>query len=133
MKKMIVIAALIGGMLMPAQIMANNNNDRRPKVERRGNGNEIRVSKDKRGGKKDNYRDDRRGYDRPGKPGKPDYRPDYRPGRPAPVVVVNPPAPRPCPPPPPRYYYNDYYYDNPVVDAAAAFISIVGLMSIIAD
>jgi hypothetical protein len=55
MKKMIVIAALIGGMLMPAQMMANNNNDRKPKVENRGNRNEIRVSKDKKGGKKGDF------------------------------------------------------------------------------
>jgi hypothetical protein len=139
MKKMIVIAALIGGMLMPAQMMANNNNDRKPKVENRGNRNEIRVSKDKKGGKKGDFKGGRNDYK---KPGKPDYRPN-RPCRPAPVVVVNRPAPRPCPPPPPRpcppppprpkYYYNDYYYDNPIDDAAEAFVSIVALMSLIAD
>ena len=124
---MIVIAALIGGMLMPAQMMANNNNERKPKVENRGNRNEIRVSKDKKG----DFKGGRNDYK---KPGKPDYRPS-KPGRPAPVVVVNRPAPRPCPPPPPRpkYYYNDYYYDNPIDDAVEAFVSIVALMSLIAD
>ena len=129
MKKMIMIAALIGGMLMPAEMVANNNIDRKPRVENRGR-KEIRVSRDKKGGKKDVYRNNRADY-RPGKPG----RNDYRPGRPAPVVVVNKPAPRPCPPPPPpaRYYYDDCYYDNPIVEATAAFVGIAALISLIAD
>ena len=130
MKKMIMIAALIGGMLMPAEMMANNEIDRKPRFENRGR-KEIRVSRDKKGGNKGSYRNDRADY-RPGKPGKP-MKPGYRPGRPDPVIVVNPPAPRPCPPPPPpapRYYYD---YDNPVVEATTAFLGIAALISLIAD
>ena len=120
MKKMMIIAALIGGMLIPAQSMANNDKgNAKPKVENRG--------KEKRGykiGKKDNRKPDYR----PGKPGKPD-RPDYRPNRP--VVVVNRPAPRPCPPPPPPVRRD--YYDNPAADAAVTVLGIAALISLIAD
>lgn len=126
---MIVIAALIGGMLMPAQIMAQNNRrNEKPRVENRGNKKEMRISKDNKGEKKDNFRDNRRDEFKPGKPNYKPGKPDYRPNRP-PVVVVNRPAPRPCPPPPPR----NCYYDNDAADAVVAFASIVALMSLMAD
>ena len=48
MKKMIVIAALIGGMLMPAQIMAQKNNrNEKPRIENRDNRKEFKA---RRGG-----------------------------------------------------------------------------------
>lgn len=126
MKKMMIIAALIGGMLIPAQSMANNDKgNAKPKVENRG--------KEKRGykiGKKDNRKPDYR-PGKPGKPGRPDYRPDYRPNRP--VVVVNRPAPRPCPPPPPPPPVRRCYYDNPAADAAVTVLGIAALISLIAD
>ena len=122
MKKMIVIAALIGGMLMPAQIMAQRNNrNEKPRIENRGGRKEYKNNK---GGKKDmNF----------GKPGKGNRPGRYKYNRPAPppVVVVNRPAPRPCPPPPPpapcRYYCND------VVGAAATVVGLAALVALIAD
>ena len=117
MKKMMIIAALIGGMLMPAQLYAKNDRgSEKPRVERREKRKEIKVGKERdKGGKPG------KGY-KPGKPGKP--------GRPnKEIVVINRPAPRPCPPPPPRRYC----YNNGVDDAVSAFLSIVGLMAIIAD
>ena len=119
---MIVIAALIGGMLMPAQIMAQRNNrNEKPRIENRGGRKEY---KNKKGGKKDmNF----------GKPGKGNRPGKYKYNRPAPppVVVVNRPAPRPCPPPPPpapcRYYCND------VVGAAATVVGLAALVALIAN
>lgn len=114
MKKMILIAALIGGMLMPAQMMAQKRDRRGPKVEYR-----------------QNRRNDRKEI-RMGKPGKPKYKPAYKP-QPA-VVVVNRPVPRPCPPPPPPPPApRRYYYDNDVLDAATAIISFATLAAILAD
>ena len=134
MKKMIVIAALIGGMLMPAQMMAQNNRkNAKAKVEnrvdnrdRKKGGNNIVMNK-------------------PGKPGA-DRKPGFNIGgnrkpqppvvvnrpAPAPVVVVNRPAPRPCPPPPPpaprRCYHN-----NDVANAAAAVVGLAALVALIAN
>ena len=50
MKKMIVIAALIGGMLMPAQIMAQRNNrNEKPRVENRDNRKDMKPGNGKGG------------------------------------------------------------------------------------
>ncbi|MDO5461106.1 MAG: hypothetical protein Q4F44_05640 [Bacteroidales bacterium] len=126
MKKMMIIAALIGGMLMPAQLYAKNDRGgEKPRVERREKRKEIKVGKERdKGGKPGKgYKPGKPGKgNKPGKPGKP--------GRPnKEVVIINRPAPRPCPPPPPRRYC----YNNGVDDAVSAFLSIVGLMAIIAD
>lgn len=112
MKKMIVIAALIGTMLMPAQMMAGNkNNNKRPRVEMRGN-------------KRDNRRDIKIGKDyRMGKPGKPARRP-------APVVVVNRPAPRPCPPPPPPPVHRCH---NEAAEIVSTVVGLAALVSLIAN
>ena len=130
MKKMMIIAVLIGGMLMPAQLFANNDRaNAKPRVENNGKRKEIRVgsNRDDRNGKKPGYKPEK-----PGKNNKPGrgYKPG-KPGKPAPVIVVNRPAPRPCPPPPPPAPRR-YYYDG-AADAVGAFLSIVGLMAIIAD
>ena len=126
MKKMIVIAALIGGMLMPAQIMAQKNNrNEKPRIENRDNRKEFKA--DKKGGRKDMRfgKPDKR--DRPGKgfamnkPRKPRPRP----------VIINRPAPRPCPPPPPAP--RRYYYDNDVADVAVTVLSLAALVALAAD
>ena len=114
MKKMIVIAALIGGMLMPAQMMAQNRNGKkRPKVELRGN-------------KRDNRKEMKIGKEyRMGKPGKPVRRP-------APVVVVNRPAPRPrpCLPPPPPPVHRCH---NDAAEIVSTVVGLAALVSLIAD
>ena len=131
---MIVIAALIGGMLMPAQMMAQNNRknakarveNRMDNRDRKKGGNDFAMNK-------------------PCKPGA-DKKPGFNVGgnrkpqppvvvnrpAPAPVVVVNRPAPRPCPPPPPpaprRCYHN-----NDVANAAAAVVGLAALVALIAN
>ena len=113
MKKMIVIAALIGGMLMPAQMMAQNKNgNKRPKVELRGN-------------KRDNRKGMKIGKEyRMGKPGKPVHRPSR------PVVVVNRPAPRPCPPPPPPPVHRCH---NDAAEIVSTVVGLAALVSLIAN
>ena len=129
MKKMMIIAVMISAMLMPAQMKAQNNRDNRPRVENNRNDRFDRPGNN-RPAPRPEYRPNNRPAPRPDY--RPDYRPQYRPQRPAPVVVVNRPAPRPCPPPPPAPRVV-YYDNNPVVEATSAFLSIVGLMAIMAD
>ena len=131
MKKMIVIAALIGGMLMPAQMMAQKNmKNEKPRIENRDN---RRDKKDMNFGKP--AKNDRPGFamNKPAKPAPPKYRkpmpPKYR--KPVPPVVINRPAPRPCPPPPPAVVYRNYY-ENEVVEAVEATVAVIGLAALIA-
>ena len=125
---------MMSAMLMPAQMFAKNDRgNAKPRVENNQKRKEIKISKDR--GNKPNDRPNKNFQ--ANKPNnKPKYRPgkpDYRPGRPAPVVVVNRPAPRPCPPPPPPPAPRRYNYSCGAADAVTSFLSIVALMSIIAD
>jgi hypothetical protein len=94
MKKMIMIAAMIGGMLIPAEMVADNREDKAPRVNKREN-NEIRISREGRAEENERaeYRpvavgnkQEKPGYkpdDKPGKPdNKPGYKPDDKPGKP---------------------------------------------------
>ena len=131
MKKMMIIAVMMGAMLMPAQMFAKNDRaNERPRVENNQKKKEIRIANE-RGNRPANKPDKKRAAN---------YRPNNRPGkpvvaarRPAPVVVVNRPAPRPCPPPPPPPAPRRYNYSCGAADAVTSFLSIVALMSIIAD
>ena len=152
MKKMIVIAALIGGMLMPAQIMAQNNRkNAKARVENRVNNNDKKMGAGKGGNKDRNF--DMGGKSKPGKndgfaknnkggkPGKKEKgfyiggnnrpAPPVIINRPAPVVVVNRPAARPCPPPPPAP--RRCYYNNDVANAVTAVVGLAALVALIAD
>ena len=136
MKKMIVIAALIGGMLMPAQMMAQNNRkNAKARVENRMDNRDR-----KKGG-------NNIGMNKPGNNRKPGFsiggnrnpqppvivnRPAPRPCPPPPVVVVNRPAPRPCPPPPPPAPHR-CCNDNDIVDVAAAVVGLAALVALIAN
>ncbi len=120
MKKMIVIAALIGGMLMPAQIMAQNNRkNAKARVENRVNNKDKKMdafkgrNKDRdfdmggknkpgknngyamgnKGGKPGKGYGNDKGYKggKPGKKNKGFYVGGY--DRPAPPVIINRPAP----------------------------------------
>ena len=127
MKKMIVIAALIGGMLMPAQIMAQNNRkNEKPRVENRDKRKDMKPGNNKPG------KNNKAGFaiNKPGK-GKPKPQKYNRPA-PRPVVVVNNPAPRPCPPPPAPVIYKNYY-DNDVAEAAVAVIGLAALIALVAN
>ena len=128
MKKMIMIAALISGMLMPAQMIANNRAEAKPRVEFRKDKPADRKGKDgrKEYKEKKNYKNDR---------GFKDNRKNFN-NRP--VVVINKPAPRPaprpCPPPPPPPPVNVYCNraDN-AVGAAATVVGLAALIALIAD
>ena len=128
MKKMILIAALIGGMLMPAQIMAQKNNrNEKPRIENRDNRKEFKGDRYDKGGKKD------KNYGKPGKgnrPGKGFAMNKPMKPKPRPIIINRPPQ-RPCPPPPPAPRV--YYYDNDAVNAAATVIGLAALVALIAD
>ncbi len=142
MKKMMIIAALISGMLMPAQIFAKENRgDKKPKAEYN------KFEKNNKGNKKPqmNYKDfdkgknNKKGYNGDYKYGKnkgnkkgnnyyakkKPYKP-YKPNKPN-VIVVNKPAPVP-PPPPVKVVYKS----NPV-SAAASLVGLAALIAVIAD
>ena len=160
MKKMIMIAAMIGGMLIPAEMMADNREDKAPRVNNREN-NEIRISREGRAEKNEGraeYRpvvnvnkqekpdkpNDKPGYkpdNKPGKPNdKPGYKPDNKPGKPKDKPGYKPdykPA-RPGqvvvidrPVPPPPPVYEDN--DNSFIGAAAAVVGIAALIAIVAN
>lgn len=117
MKKMIVIAALIGGMLMPAQIMAQNNRkNEKPRVENRDKRKDMRPGKNNRPGLAMN---------KPAKPGKPKY---YKPAPPPPPPVIRR-APRPCPP---VVVHRDCC-DNDGIGTAVAAIGLAALIAIAAN
>ena len=106
---MMIFAVMMSMMLMPAQMMAKNNQNAKPRIE-------YKNSKKDKPGNDRNYR--------PGKPGKPM----------PPVVVKRPkpkPMPKPMPRPVPRKVY--VYQDNSAINAAAAVIGIAGLIALIAD
>ena len=125
MKKMMIIAVMMSAMLMPAQMMAKENRNARPRVENRVKKNEKRAPKIKF----DNAR-----------PGKPDKKFGNRNKgrRPMPPMAMrhcrpmHRPMPRPRPVPPPPVYHN-HCCDNNVVEAAATIIGLAALVSAIAD
>ena len=157
---MIVIAALIGGMLMPAQIMAQNNRkNAKARVENRVNNKDKKMDAFKGGNKDRNF--DMGGKNKPGKNngyamgnkgGKPGkgygYDKGYKSGkknkgfyvggydRPAPPVIINRPAPvvvvnRPAPRPcPPPPPAPRRCYYNN--DVANAVTAVVGLAALVA-
>ena len=126
MKKMMIIAALIGGMLMRAQMMAKNNQNAKPRIEYKNSKKEKpgdkKFKKDKPG---NNKYSNRPGNDRKYKPGKP--------GKPMPPVVAKRPKPRPRPIPRPAPKKVYVYQNNDAINAAAAVIGIAGLIALIAD
>ena len=123
MKKMIMIAALISGMLMPAQMMANNRAEAKPRVEfkndkpadRKGK-NEKKEYKEKKNYKNNKgFKDNRKNFNN------------------KPVVVINKPAPRPAPrpcPPPAKECCNNI---NNAVGAAATVVGLAALIALVAD
>ena len=108
MKKMMIIAAFVSAMLMPAQIMAQNNhrNNRRPVAAR--------------------VEHNRKGEHRPIVNHKPAHKPVVvRQHQPAPPpVVVHHPAPRPV---------IHSHCSSEVAGVAAVAIGVAGLISLLAD
>ncbi|MBR5848713.1 MAG: hypothetical protein IKY69_04510 [Bacteroidaceae bacterium] len=130
MKKMMIIAVLISGMLMPAQIFAKN--DRREvKKENRVSVDYNRVNKG--GNVAKNHKPE---------PKKPAVVKHHNPApvvvhhhNPAPVVVHHH-NPSPvvhhvnCAPPPPPVHHN---HCNEIAGAAAVAVGVVGLLSLLAN
>ena len=146
---MMIIAVMMGAMLMPAQMFAKNDRvDEKPRVENNEKRKEIRIGNDRDNkpadnkpnvkpdnrpnnklDNKPNYKPDSKPNikpnDKPNNKPKNDFRPNNNPGKPAPVVIVNNPVPKPQPP---RYNDNDGIFD-----AIAGFLSIVGIMALVAN
>ena len=134
MKKMMIIAAMVSVMLIPAQMEANNRVNNRARVEYNNKKDFGRKEYNKF---KDNKRFDNK---KPGKPQamvkKPAPRPapmpqmakKRKPNRPA-VMVANKPYRRPLPPPPAPAMV---VYENPA-NAVAQVISLAALAAIIAN
>lgn len=118
-----MIAALISGMLMPAQMMANNRAEAKPRVEfkndkpadRKGK-NERKEYKEKKNYKNNKgFKDNRKNFNN------------------KPVVVINKPAPRPAPrpcPPPAKECCNNI---NNAVGAAVTVVGLAALIALVAD
>ena len=130
MKKMIVIAALMGAMFMPAQIMAKENRaNNRPNVEYRNNRKDKKEFKKKYNRKVaykyDNKFDKRfdKKFDKRNNKYNKRY---YKKNKPA-VVVVNRPG-RPVPPPPPV----KVVYRNNAPCAAGVVAGAIGLAALAA-
>ena len=154
-----MIAAMIGGMLIPAEMVADNREDKAPRVNKREN-NEIRISREGRAEENERaeYRpvavgnkqekpgkpDNKPGYkpdDKPGKPdNKPGFKPDNKPGKPNYKPEYKPKykpvrpeqvvvIDRPVPPPPPVYEDDD----DSFIGAAAAVVGIAALIALIAN
>jgi hypothetical protein len=130
MKKMIVIAALMGAMFMPAQIMAKENRaNNRPNVEYRNNRKDKKEFKKKYNRKVaykyDNKFDKR--FDKKFEKRNNKYNKRYyKKNKPA-VVVVNRPG-RPVPPPPPV----KVVYRNNAPCAAGVVAGAIGLAALAA-
>ena len=122
MKKIMFIAVMMSALLMPAQMMANNREKAKPRVERR-----VDNRKEHKGGA------------RPGKPNDRNVkkkRPHDKPmaGHPKPMPKPKPtPRRRPVPPPPPRHHHHHHHCDNGAIKAAATIIGVAAIVSAIAD
>lgn len=134
MKKMMIIAVMMSAMLMPAEMMAKNNNRdfAKPRVENRmNNRKDFKVA-----AKRDN-RSDKFAKARPVKPIDKKYRNDRPARRPKPVAKVRRPAPRPAPMPRPRPIVRPVYHNhccaNDAMETAATIVGIAALAALIAD
>ena len=124
MKKMMIIAAMVSAMLIPAQMEANNRVNNKAKVE-------FNNRKDFNNKKFNDNRkfDKQKAYYKMNDFNKQKAYNKRKPNRPA-VMVINRPAPRPrprpVPPPPP---VKVVYRNNPIAEA----IELAALAAIIAN
>ncbi len=130
MKKMMFIAVLMSAMLMPAQMMAKNNNRDKARVENRvNNRKDFKVEKRKK--------DDKVAKARPVKPNDKKFRNNKPAKKGKPMAKMRKPAPRPKPMPRPRPVprpvYHNHCCDNDAVETAATIVGIAALAAILAD
>ena len=127
MKKMMIIAAMVSVILIPAQMEANNKVNNKPKVEfnNRKDFNNKKFN-DKRFNDKRKF-DKQKAYYKMNDFNKKKAYNKRKPNRPA-VMVINRPAPRPRPVPPPPPV-KVVYRNNPIAEA----IELAALAAIIAN
>ena len=127
MKKMMIIAAMVSVMLIPAQMEANNKVNNKPKVEfnNRKDFNNKKFN-DKRFNDNRKF-DKQKAYYKMNDFNKKKAYNKRKPNRPA-VMVINRPAPRPRPVPPPPPV-KVVYRNNPIAEA----IELAALAAIIAN
>lgn len=127
MKKMMIIAAMVSVMLIPAQMEANNKVNNKPKVES-NNRKDFNNKKfnDKRFNDNRKF-DKQKAYYKMNDFNKKKAYNKRKPNRPA-VMVINRPAPRPRPVPPPPPV-KVIYRNNPIAEA----IELAALAAIIAN
>ncbi len=135
MKKMMFIAVLMSVMLMPAQMMAKNNNrdKARARVENRVNN----KRKDFKVAAKKDKKDKKFAKARPVKHNDKKFKNNRPSRRPRAMAKMRRPAPRPRPIPRPRpvpcHVYHNHCCDNDAVEAAATIVGIATLAAILAD
>ena len=127
MKKMMIIAAMVSAMLIPAQMEANNRVNNKAKVEfnNRKDFNNKKFN-DKRFNDNRKF-DKQKAYYKMNDFNKKKAYNKRKPNRPA-VMVINRPAPRPRPVPPPPPV-KVVYRNNPIAEA----IKLAALAAIIAN
>jgi hypothetical protein len=120
MKKMMIFAVMMSAMLMPAQMMAKNDNRdfARPGVENRfDNKKNPKVAA------------------RPGKPNDKKFEKRDKGRKPMPMTAKRKrkpmSRPRPVPPPPPGHHH--HHCDNGAIETAATIIGIAALAAMLAD
>ena len=122
---MMIIAVMMGAMLMPAQMMAKNDRNAKPRVENRVDRNDRKAP---------NVKFDKAG---PGKPNDKKFNNKNKARKPMPPVAMRPrrpmPKPMPRPRPVPRPIYHNHCCDNDFVETAATIIGLAALVSAIAD
>ena len=137
MKKLMIIAAIVSGMLMPAQVFANND-----RSERKVAKGVERVDVDH-----NRVKDNKNGKDVKNVAPKPAPAPVANKPKPAPALVVHKLKPAPAPvvhnpkpapvvnhnhcAPAPVVHHHDC--DDGVVEAAAVIVGLVGLISALAN
>ena len=127
MKKMMIFAVMMSMMLMPAQMMAKNDKNAKPKVENRVD-NKKDKKDDKKNDKFDNKKDDKKNDKFDNKKFKDDKKNDFnkKPNKPQPPIVKQP---KPRPNPQPQVQVKVVKEVNPL----ASVISLAALVALIAN
>ena len=134
MKKMMIIAAMVSIMLMPAQVYAQGNRNDRGVRKERIEKQRVEKRKDNKKGAVGKVEKNNHGKK---------YGKNHKNHKPAPKpVVIHKPAPKPIvihkPAPKPVIVEHNchrpvYHVDGNAVNAAAVAVGIVGLVSLLAD
>ena len=137
MKKMMIFAVMMSIMLMPAQMMAQNNKkNEKPKMEFENRKDDKKNDKfdnrkdDKKNDKFDNRKDDKKNdkFDNKKNDKKNDF--NRKPKKPQPPIAKKP-NPKPKPKPKPKFKIN--VVDNNPINEIASVIGLAALIAIVAN